>query len=197
MSEVLVAHAPVVAAASVAHLLPAVPPTDAAASAHALLRAVLSERTGLPPTDHVLVRRCARCGAAHGKPRLQHPSLHVSLAYVAGAVAVAVTDGGPVGVDLESLPATGFDGFDGVVLAPGETASTTAERARLWTRKEAALKATGQGLLRDPRTVDVRGSTALGAHLLDVDLPGELTAAVAVLCAQRPRLVVEERSLSA
>lgn len=194
--EVLVAHAAVVPVAAVAHLLPVVPPTDAAASAHALLRLLLSERTQQPPTAHVLVRRCTRCGGAHGKPRLQHPSLHVSLAYVASAVAVAVTDAGPVGVDLERPPATGFDGFDGVALAPGETASTTAERARLWTRKEAALKATGEGLLRDPRTVDVRGTTALGAHLLDVDLPGALTSAVAVLCAQRPRLAVQERRLS-
>jgi 4'-phosphopantetheinyl transferase len=158
---------------------------------------VLSERTGLPPTGHVLLRRCTTCGEAHGKPRLQHPSLHISLASVAGAVAVAVTDAGPVGVDLERVEATGFEGFDGVALAPGETASTNGERARLWTRKEAVLKATGDGLMRDPRTVDVRGSTALGAHLLDVDLPGALAGAVAVLCTRRPRLVVEERRLSA
>jgi 4'-phosphopantetheinyl transferase len=197
VAEVLVAHAPVVPAASVAHLLPEVPQTDAAASAHALLRLLLSERTGLPPAGHVLVRRCTTCGEAHGKPRLQHPSLHVSLAHVPGAVAVAITDAGPVGVDLERVEATGFDGFDDVVLAPGETASTPAERARLWTRKEAVLKATGDGLTRDPRTVDVRGSTALGAHLLDVDLPGALAGAVAVLCRRRPRLVVEERSLIA
>jgi 4'-phosphopantetheinyl transferase len=196
VGEVLVAHAPVVPATSLTHLLPEVPATDAAASAHALLRLLLTERTGVPPTAHVLVRRCTTCGGAHGKPRLAHPSLQVSLSYVAGAVAVAVTDEGPVGVDLERLPATDFDGFDGVALAPGETASTTAERARLWTRKEAALKATGDGLSRDPRTVDVRGSTALGAHLLDVDVPGPLAAAVAVLCGPRPRLRVEERRLS-
>jgi 4'-phosphopantetheinyl transferase len=194
--EIHVAHAPVVPTSHVRDLLAEVPPTDAAASAHALLRLLLTECTGLPPAAHVLVRRCARCGGAHGKPLLQSPSLHVSLAYVPGAVAVAVTGAGPVGVDLERLPATDFDGFGDVVLAPGETATTPAERARLWTRKEAVLKATGHGLTVDPRTVDVRGSTALGAHLYDVELPGALAGAVAVLCAQRPVLQVEERSLS-
>jgi phosphopantetheinyl transferase len=72
-------------------------------------------------------RLCPHCGNAdHGRPRL--PERQLSLAYAAGLVAIAVSEV-PVGVDVER------DGF----LA--------------WTRAEAVLKLTGEGVRRDPATV--------------------------------------------
>jgi 4'-phosphopantetheinyl transferase len=167
---------------------------DPRAAAHALLRAVLTQLTGT--ADHVLQRTCGTCGGPHGKPVLDHPSLHVSLSSAGNAAVVAVTAAGPVGVDVERVAATGFDGFPGVALGPDEPDGTTEDRARAWVRKEAVLKATGSGLAVDPRSVDVRPDRVLGAHLLDVPVPAGLACAVAVLCSDRPRLRVEERRLS-
>lgn len=198
MAEVLVVHTAVDADRDVRHLLDqatAARPPSPLLHAHALLRAVLADLTGRPPQEHVLVRTCATCGGPHGKPVLAGSPWHVSLSATSVRAAVVVTTAGPVGVDLELSAATGFHGFAGVALGPREQDGDTAHRARAWTRKEAALKATGTGLAVDPRTVDVRGGRALGAHLLDVDLPGPVAAAVAVLCKQRPVLRVEERTL--
>ena len=80
-------------------------------------------------------RLCPRCGSAdHGRPRLRWRRL--SLAYVDGLVAIAVSDR-PVGVDAESAGAP----------------PTPFSDRQAWTRAEAVLKLTGEGLRRDPATV--------------------------------------------
>lgn len=173
---------------------------DAAASAHALLRCVLTELTGIAPSAHAFTRCCAICSGPHGKPELTSAPLHTSLSYTPVGVAVAVTATAPVGVDVESICATDFAGFADVALAPGESARTLPDRARAWTRKEALLKATGTGLAVDPRTVDVRGrttTTPLAAQLYDVPAPTGSACAVAVLGADRPALRVQQRRLRA
>lgn len=171
-----------------------------AACAEALLREVLAELTGTAAADHVFVRTCDHCGDdAHGKPILQHPSLHTSRSSAADAVAVAVSSAGPVGVDVEQVTAASFAGFDEVALGPAEQAGSPTERARAWTRKEAVLKARGTGLRVDPRTVDVTGSRLAGrppVHLFDVPCGLEFACAAAVLSERRPRLQREERDLS-
>ena len=149
------------------------------AAAHALLREVLTELTGLPPEAHRFDRRCGACGGAHGKPVLDHPSLHVSLGTTDGLLAVAVTAAGPVGVDGERRDRVDFAGFAGVVAAPGEELS---DPARTWTRKEAWLKAAGTGLAVDPRTIDASAPPE-GVQLRDVPVPGGYAAAAAVLTA--------------
>jgi phosphopantetheinyl transferase len=74
-----------------------------------------------------VTRLCPHCGSAdHGRPRL--PGRHLSLAYADGLVAIAVAPV-PVGVDVERA---------------GQQA---------WTRAEAVLKLTGQGVRRDPASV--------------------------------------------
>lgn len=110
-----------------------------------------------------------------------------------GAARVGGVDGG-VGVDVELVARAGDPALDPVLLAPGERVPTPEERTRLWTRKEAALKAGGVGLAVDPRSVGVRGDRARwpggSARLLDVPAPGGARCSVAVLGGARPRLVV-------
>jgi 4'-phosphopantetheinyl transferase len=60
-------------------------------------------------------------------------------------VVVAVTDDGPVGVDVE-LTTRGDDKIDGLVRAHSERSVGGADLVRRWVRKEAVLKATGHGL---------------------------------------------------
>ena len=150
-----------------------------------LLHDVLREVLGNVPR---IDRTCPDCAEQHGKPVLDHPDLHVSSSHAAGLAVVAVTDVGPVGVDVEKADAAGFPGFDGVALAPGETG----DAARIWTRKEAVLKATGEGLRTDPRTVVVTGERepVRGAALYDVPVPEGWCASLAVVTPGRPDLQV-------
>lgn len=92
--------------------------------------------------------------------------LEVSLSHASGVVAAATSGAGPIGVDVEAVAATGFAGFDEVALHVDERPSSAADRARAWTRKEALLKATGQGLTLDPRRVRI-GGTGPHPRLLD------------------------------
>ena len=81
-----------------------------------------------------------------------HPVLHVSLSRTRDLVAVAVSTDAPVGVDVERVADTGFEGFDAVATHPTEQTRDLDDRARAvsWVREEAALKALGTGLLVDP-----------------------------------------------
>jgi 4'-phosphopantetheinyl transferase len=72
-----------------------------------------------------------------------------------GLVIVAVSDANPVGVDIEPIDAARFSGFADVALHPAEHASTVDQQAIVWTRKESLLKATGEGLYVDPRSIRV------------------------------------------
>src|SRR5262249_46974557 len=63
---------------------------------------------------------------------------------------VAITGAGPVGVDVEADRAIDFSGVTDRVCTPAERACVTGlgDFYSYWTRKEAVLKATGDGLRR-------------------------------------------------
>lgn len=137
------------------------------ATAHALLRTGVGEWLGVEPEAVRFDRTCATCGShRHGKPRVAgHPGLFVSLSY-AGDLAVAALSGdGEVGVDVEELDESDFDGFNVVTLDEVEVAALDGldgealrrARAQVWARKESVLKASGHGLVVDPRQVIVTG----------------------------------------
>jgi 4'-phosphopantetheinyl transferase len=151
--------------------------------------------------------RCVQCGSEdHGRPYLVgEPQLCVSLARADGLSIVALTEVGPVGVDLERDDAGGFDGFAQAALHPDERARTPQEATRVWVRKEAVLKATGRGLAVDPRRVrisEARQPPAMidwhapddpgEAWLADVPVADSWLAAVAVLTPVRHDILLDE-----
>ena len=165
-------------------------------AAHSLLRTMLSAFTGLAP-ENLRFRR----EIAGGRPELVgETALRFSLSHTRSLVACAVSNEDALGLDVESLErsAAGLE-IAQSFFAPAEVALVQQFGQegflRLWTLKEAFLKATGDGLRRplnsfsfslDPIELDdgEDGSawrfaqfTPLAGHLLAVALrrpgPGE------------------------
>jgi len=176
---------------------------DAFLVGHALLRLVVGAHTGTPARAVRFATACRRCGGDHGKPTvLGADAVQVSLSHCNGLVAVAVAQRHPVGVDVEQVTPR----VAGIV----EPALTAAEHAvlrtlpadrqadaatRYWVRKEAVLKATGDGLAVEPRRLTVSppsqaprllewavsGDPYPDVHLADVPAPPGYRASVSFL----------------
>lgn len=106
--------------------------------------------------------------AVAGKPFLtDHPHLQFNLSHAADLALVAVSTGGPVGVDIEEIQSdTVVDSTSSLVLSPPErdelrrlSGQPRRERfARFWTRKEAYIKADGRGMQLPLDEIDVATS---------------------------------------
>jgi 4'-phosphopantetheinyl transferase len=134
----------------------------------ALARLVLARHLGSPADRIRFDRTCPTCGAQHGKPRLvdHHGGLWFSISHSGQRIAVAVVEGGLVGVDVERLhPALDVDALVPQVLSQWEQARFAGlppvDRPRglltYWTRKEALLKADGDGLRVPMGAITVSG----------------------------------------
>lgn len=122
----------------------------------ARLRQMLGQRLGVAPAALQLRPN------AYGKPLLESPAsaLHFNVSHSGTWVLIAVDDRGPVGIDVEAVrpELAEIDDFR-AVLAPEEAAhldaTVPAQRAlafaRTWVRKEAYVKALGQGVGRELR----------------------------------------------
>jgi 4'-phosphopantetheinyl transferase len=164
-------------------------------------RVFAAELMSVSAADLATAYGCPRCGAGpelgHGRPGYTYRGaplpMALSLSRAGGwTLLAAVVDAAPetrLGIDIEDPSRTGFDGFDGVALAPAERLALRdltadllpAARARLWARKEAWLKMTGEGLRTAPSSVDVlerAGLRDLGPA--ETGLPAHLAAAVAL-----------------
>jgi 4'-phosphopantetheinyl transferase len=184
-------------------------------AAHALLRIMVGRRLGCAPERVALTFTCPRCGGPHGPPRLvdraRRQLPHLSLAHAGARVLVAVSTAGPVGVDVDVQAATAFPGFDAVALGAMERSMIArlppsrmaAARVAAWVRKEAVLKATGDGLNvppgdvvvsalgEPPRLLDWDDAPADPIHLQDIDVAARGHAAcVAVVSALEPEFLV-------
>ncbi len=169
-------------------------PADAARylAAHALTRIVLGSWLERPASALVIDRTC-RCGQQHGKPALAGDGPAFSLSHAGDVVGVAVLDEGPVGLDVEVIrPMSDLAAMARHVGAPAEPSAFF----RAWTRKEALLKATGDGLASPMAAIvldadGVASWTGDGAPdgpvwLRDLSAPDGSPAAVAGLGAAAP-----------
>lgn len=139
---------------------------DRFVAGRALARVVLAARLGVPADRLRIDSTCGRCGRDHGKPRIVGAAepTEFSVTHAGGRVGVALTGGRAVGLDVAAVePAADrvLEGIATVALGPEELAVYRrlgwAERPRAlavwWTRKEAVLKATGDGLAVSPARV--------------------------------------------
>jgi hypothetical protein len=141
-----------------------------------LVRAAVRE-LGLGDSDGIVRHHCPACGSSdHGRPSLGavrgEPAVHLSIARCPGRAVVALTDAGPIGVDVERRDAAEGPAVDHVL-----GADAAGDATRRWVRAEAYLKAAGRGLGRSGATE----RAAVPAWTTDVDLGPGYEAALAVL----------------
>lgn len=168
------------------------------------LRAFAADLLDVPASELTTNFSCLRCGTgpelSHGRPgytlRGKPVPLALSLARSSGWILLgAVVEppaGVTIGVDLEDPARLDFDGFDALALTRDERAALAGlsaqalmqERARLWARKEAWLKMTGEGLVTAPNTVDVLHRAEIRDLAAgEAGLPPNFRAAVALSAA--------------
>ena len=140
---------------------------DRFAAGRGLLRAILGRYCDVPP------ERLRFNYGANGKPELITPceglrctggSLHFNLAHSEGVGVLAVTQTGPLGVDVEQvrrlqefneLVSQFFSAREAAEFSKLPWEQQPAAFFNLWTRKEALLKATGEGIAHSLNQVEV------------------------------------------
>jgi 4'-phosphopantetheinyl transferase len=174
--------------------------------AAALLRLVAAPLTARTAAGLVVDRSCPSCGRHHGRPRLPGTGLHVSISHSGATVAVAVSQAGEVGVDVQQVVDDSVRELSPLVLAESEAGhvAVAGDFFTYWTRKEALVKATGDGVAvplgavvvtppgTPPRLLGYPRPGGLAAQLRDLSPERGYVGAVAVL-GPGP-LVVHERS---
>lgn len=167
----------------------------------AALRRFAGNILDIPAAQLATAYSCPRCGSgpdlSHGRPGFTHHGrllpLLLSMAragdWVLLAALASPAAGERLGADVEDPERLGFEGFDFVALTDAEKDAVAGlrgpallrGRARLWTRKEAWLKMTGDGLRTDPRKVAVLDKPGLiDVPAAATGLPASLVAAVAL-----------------
>lgn len=140
------------------------------------LRRILSLYTGVAPADLIFEY------GPLGKPELPDRPLHFNLAHAEDLALVAVTPEGPVGVDVEHIrPSPSLPRLARRVLSAAERrrleALPEADRPwafyLAWTRKEALIKARGEGVFTGLGRIEVSLTPGEPARLLSLRaLPG-------------------------
>lgn len=156
---------------------------------------------------------------ALGKPVLRAPALgamEFNWSDSGDLALLAVSDGPPVGVDveamrpqprLEAMATTKFAAEEGAALLALPEAERPGAFYRIWTRKEACLKALGVGIdfglrrfavsatVEAPRLLRMEGAPFEADHwdLRSVDVPSGYAAAVATLGPMGPLTVRDAR----
>lgn len=157
-----------------------------------ITRRVLGRRFSLPTAKVDLDRTCAECGKPHGKVRAD--GVELSVTHSGELVGVAFSTR-PVGLDVEKVdPGIDVDGVARVALSAEEARELTRydgiARARAftayWTRREAVLKATGEGLRGD-----LRAPVPAGIQVQELEVGADHRAALAVVAAEPPFVRVE------
>lgn len=155
-----------------------------------LLLELIGEMTDV--ADPGFTTTCERCGADHGRPRLERAPVAVSIGYAGSMVAVAAAahaDAAAVGVDIEREPIDGAQAQLhrlGALFAPAPVPDTVG-----WTLLEAALKADGRGVAVDLAEVRI-GVSATGRQpeWRPVWIPGRPQSVDAVVVTGPPGFVL-------
>jgi 4'-phosphopantetheinyl transferase len=121
-------------------------------ASHGMLRLLLGQALEVAPASVTFTK------GLHGKPRVAAETpLEFNLAHAGEMALIAICTDGAVGVDLEALdrPGMRYEEIAAVAFTAPENAFIEASRDatawwRHWTRKEAYVKATGEGLSRSP-----------------------------------------------
>lgn len=119
--------------------------------------------------DVLINRTCEHCGGGHGRPSFANSALDFSVSHSGEWLLVAVVGEGRVGADIEhsvNVPAD-LDDIAHMVMTPSEWEAYETlpllERSkwffRIWVRKEATVKLTGNGLVVQLPAIDVQGMT--------------------------------------
>jgi 4'-phosphopantetheinyl transferase len=140
------------------------------------LRKILGQAIQRPPREVPLVL------TENGKPLLAPPydSLHFNLSHCSDLAIVALCAEGPVGIDLESLDRapdlleceTTFCHPREISELPSETNARASQLLRIWTAKEAVLKALGTGLSHPPESVRILFGNPVCTTISDRPLAG-------------------------
>lgn len=124
-------------------------------TAHALLRSVLGAALDRDPAGLVFA------AGPHGKPYLADAPVEFSISHSGERVAVALSADAPVGVDVEritelaELPLPVLSEQERAVFDRVPGPDRAVAFTSYWVRKEAVLKATGEGLRVDPARLTV------------------------------------------
>ncbi|HUK24928.1 MAG TPA: 4'-phosphopantetheinyl transferase superfamily protein [Terriglobales bacterium] len=150
---------------------------DAYIVRHGVLRLLLSRYLQNDPAK--LEFRYSR----RGKPMLSSGSLHFNGSHSGDFVLYAITAACPIGVDIENArPIPDFDAIAANYFSPREVATMRALSHEMrmlafytaWTRKEAFLKATGEGIGESLAKVEVTLSPDEEPEILSI--PGDAKA---------------------
>ncbi|WFE65082.1 4'-phosphopantetheinyl transferase superfamily protein [Micromonospora sp. WMMD714] len=175
-------------------------------------RLLAARHADTDPRDVVFSSTCRHCAGPHGRLEVHTRTgvLHVSVSHSAARVVVAIARDTVCGVDIERVALRG-DRIPVSALSPAErrVLDGLPEQRRLagfiryWTRKEAVLKATGDGLVLSPADLTVSAPDApasllswanrppphVEVHLSDLAVGDGYRGALATL--GRPLTVVE------
>jgi 4'-phosphopantetheinyl transferase len=144
-----------------------------------LLRLASARLLRCSPIELVFARECPDCGRPHGRPTLPGHDLHLSVSHAGEIIVVALSPDAEIGVDVEKVDDDKPPRLVKRVLDADEMnrflATPKAEQAeeffRAWTRKEAMLKATGQGLRLPMNAVGFAPDGRLTSYPDRPDLP--------------------------
>lgn len=168
------------------------------------IRLIGGRSAGVHPRRVTVNRRCRWCGEPHGKPAIgEADSPFVSLSRSGGAIVIASSTAA-LGVDIEHVRRQDHSRLAQRICSDEPTPATPEDLTTVWCRKEAVVKATGDGIgvgLHRVRVTPADQPPRLLSYprqvcfaVADLPLRAELTGAVAVRHTDRIQVTI--RSLS-
>lgn len=125
---------------------------------HALTRAILAQYANISPEKLIFSQH------KYGKPYLENaPQIEFNLTHSKDLALLAIGQSHPVGIDIEYFKARGYQGISEMMYSHNE--QRLVENAvsnikpliffKIWSQKEAVIKADGRGIFNDTRRFDV------------------------------------------